>query len=133
MQQLHKLQKMMLSHSQQHQDNNMANTFKNAAAAATGTSEASVYTVPSATTTTVIGLTCANVTSTSPVKVSIRVFDTSASAHFFIVKNAEVFEGGSLVAVGGDQKLVLETGDIIKVESDTASSIDTIVSVMEQS
>ena len=61
------------------------------------------------------------------------MYDTSASAHFFIVKNAEVFEGGSLVAVGGDQKLVLETGDIIKVESDTASSIDTIVSVMEQS
>jgi len=28
---------------------------------------------------------------------------------------------------------VLETGDIIKVQSDTASSIDTIVSVMEQS
>ena len=111
----------------------MANTFKNAAAAATGTSEASVYTVPSSTTTTVIGLTCANVTSTSPVKVSIRLFDTSASAHFFIVKNAEVFEGGALVAVGGDQKLVLETGDIIKVQSDTASSIDTIVSVMEQS
>ena len=61
------------------------------------------------------------------------MLDSSASAHFFIVKNAEVFEGGSLVAVGGDQKLVLETGDIIKVESDTASSIDTIVSVMEQS
>ena len=111
----------------------MANTFKNAAAAATGTTEVSVYTVPSSTTTTVIGLTCANVTSTSPVKVSIRVLDSSASAHFFVVKNAEVFEGGSLVAVGGDQKLVLETGDTIKVESDTASSIDTIVSVMEQS
>ena len=110
----------------------MATTFKNAAAAATGTYEVSVYTVPSATT-TVIGLTCANVTSTSPVKVSIRVYDSSGTAHFFIVKNAEVFEGGSLVAVGGDQKLVLETGDIIKVQSDTASSIDTIVSVMEQS
>ena len=111
----------------------MANTFKNAAAAATGASEVSVYTVPSSTTTTVIGLTCANVTSTSPVKVSIRVFDSSATAHFFVVKNAEIFEGGALVAVGGDQKLVLETGDIIKVESDTASSVDTIVSVMEQS
>jgi len=111
----------------------MANTFNNAAAAATGTSEVSVYTVPSSTTTTVIGLTCANVTSTSPIKVSIRVYDSSGTAHFFVVKNAEVFEGGALVAVGGDQKLVLETGDIIKVVSDTASSVDTIVSVMEQS
>ena len=111
----------------------MANTFKNAAAAATGTSEVSVYTVPSSTTTTVIGLTCANVTSTSPIKVSIRVYDASATAHFYVVKNAEIFEGGALVAVGGDQKLVIETGDIIKIISDTASSIDTIVSVMEQS
>ena len=110
----------------------MANTFKNAASAATGTSEVSVYTVPSATTTTVIGLTCANVTSTSPIKVSIRVYDSSGSAYFYIVKNAEIYEGGALVAVGGDQKLVLETGDLIRVVSDTASSVDTIVSVMEQ-
>ena len=110
----------------------MANTFKNSAVAATGTSEVTVYTTPSSTTTTVIGLTCANVTSTSPIKVSIRVYDSSGSAYFYIVKNAEIFEGGALVAVGGDQKLVLETGDLIRVVSDTASSVDTIVSVMEQ-
>jgi len=110
----------------------MANTFKNAAAAATGTSEVSVYTVGSNTTSTVIGLTCANVTSTSPIKVSIRFYDSSGSANYYIVKNAEIFAGGALVAVGGDQKLVLETGDIIKVVSDTSSSIDTIISVLEQ-
>jgi|TARA_R110002110_G_scaffold195633_1_gene405142 hypothetical protein len=110
----------------------MANTFKNAAAAATGTSEVSVYTVPSSTTTTVIGLTCANVTSTSPIKVSIRVYDNSATAYYYVVKNAEIYEGSSLVAVGGDQKLVLETSDIVRIVSDTASSVDTIISVMEQ-
>ena len=64
--------------------------------------------------------------------VSIRVYDSSATAYYYIVKNAEVYTGGSLVAVGGDQKLVLETGDLIRVVSDTASSVDTIVSVMEQ-
>ena len=110
----------------------MANTFKNSAVAATGTSEVTAYTTPSSTPTTVIGLTCANVTSTSPIKVSIRVYDSSGSAYFYIVKNAEIYEGGALVAVGGDQKLVLETGDLIRVVSDTASSVDTIVSVMEQ-
>ena len=110
----------------------MANTFKNSAVAATGTSEVTAYTTPSSTTTTVIGLTCANVTSTSPIKVSIRVYDDSGSAYFYVVKNAEIYEGGALVAVGGDQKLVLETGDLIRVVSDTASSVDTIVSVMEQ-
>ena len=110
----------------------MANTFKNSAVAATGASEVTVYTTPSSTTTTVIGLTCANITTTSPIKVSIRVYDSSATAYYYIVKDAEVYTGGSLVAVGGDQKLVLETGDLIRVVSDTASSVDTIVSVMEQ-
>ena len=103
----------------------MANTFKNAAAAATGTTEVTAYTTPSSTTTTVIGLTCANVTSTSPILVSIRVYDSSGTAYYYVVKYAEVY-------TGGDQKLVLETGDLIRVVSDTASSVDTIVSVMEQ-
>ena len=109
----------------------MANTFKNAASAATGTSEVSVYTVGSGTTSTVIGLTCANVTSTSPIKVSIRFYDSSASAHFYIVKNAEIFEGGALVAVGGDQKLVLNAGDILKVTASEASAIDVFASVLQ--
>ena len=109
----------------------MANSFKVKGAAATGTSEASVYTCPSSTTATIIGLTCANLTSTSPIRVSIRLYDTSASAHYYMVKEAEIFEGGSLVAVGGDQKVVLEAGDILKVTSDTASSVDTLISYME--
>ena len=57
---------------------------------------------------------------------------TSGSAHYYVIKAGEIFTGGTLVAVGGDQKLVLETGDIVKIKSDTASSIDTIISVMEQ-
>ena len=70
--------------------------------------------------------------STSPILVDIRVYDSSGTAHYYVVKAAEVYTGGTLVAVGGDQKLVLETGDIVKVTSDTASSVDTIISVMEQ-
>ena len=110
----------------------MANTFKNAQSIGIGTSETSVYTVPSSTTTTIVGLSCASTTTTSPIKVSIRVNDSSASTHAYVVKNAEIFEGGALVAVGGDQKLVLETGDILKVVSDTTNSVDVIVSYMEQ-
>ena len=43
----------------------MANTFKNAVSSAIGTSQTSVYTVPASTTTTVIGLTVANITASS--------------------------------------------------------------------
>ena len=110
----------------------MANTFKNAQSIGVGTSEVSAYTAPSSTTTTVVGFSCANTTTTSPIKVSIRLYDSSADTHAYVVKNAEIFEGGSLVAVGGDQKLVLETADILKVVSDTGNSIDVIVSYMEQ-
>ena len=110
----------------------MANVFKNAQSIGVGTNEVSVYTAPSSTTTTIVGLSCANTTTTSPIKVGIRVFDSSESTHAYVVKNAEIFEGGSLVAVGGDQKLVLETSDILKVVSDTGSSVDVIVSYMEQ-
>jgi len=109
----------------------MANTFKNAVSSAIGTSQTSVYTVPASTTSTVIGLTVAN-RHTSAITVDVVVTDTSASASVFIVKAATIPVGGALVPIGGDQKVVLETGDIIKVTSNAASSADAIVSVLEQ-
>jgi len=33
--------------------------------------------------------------------------------------------------IGGDQKVVLETNDSIKVKSDTASSVDAVMSILE--
>ena len=110
----------------------MANTFKNAVSSAIGTSQTSVYTVPASTTTTVIGLTVANITASS-ITVDVVVTDTSATTDVYLVKGATVPVGVALVPVGGDQKIVLETTDIIKVTSDTASSADVIVSVLEQS
>ena len=110
----------------------MANTFKNAVSAAVGTAQTSVYTVPSATTTTVIGLTVANITS-SEITVDVVVTDTSATTTVHLVKGAAVPVGGALVPVGGDQKVVLEATDIIKVTSSASSSADVIVSVLEQS
>ena len=110
----------------------MANTFKNAVSSAIGTSQTSVYTVPASTTTTVIGLTVANITA-SAITVDVVITDTSETTDVYLVKGAAVPVGGALVPVGGDQKIVLETTDIIKVTSDTASSADVIVSVLEQS
>ena len=109
----------------------MANTFKNAVSSAIGTGQTSVYTVPSATTTTVIGLTVANIHS-SAITVDVVVTDTSATTSVYLVKAATIPVGGALVPVGGDQKIVLEATDIIKVTSNTASSADVIVSVLEQ-
>ncbi len=109
----------------------MANTFKNAVSSAVGTSQTSVYTVPSATTTTVIGLTVSNIVA-SDISVDVVITDTSTTTSVYLVKGATVPVGGALVPVGGDQKIVLEATDVIKVTSNTASSADVIVSVLEQ-
>ena len=107
----------------------MANTFKSFGNAGAGTSAATVYTAPSATTSTVIGLTLANVAS-GGVSADVELVKSGGSS-FHVAKAAPVPLGGTFVVVGGEQKLVLEAGDRIDVTSDTASSIDTIISVLE--
>ena len=108
----------------------MPNTFKRKLSRNVGTSPATVgsYTVGSATQTTVIGLTCSNNTATA-IAVDVALND-GANDHF-MVKTATVPSGGSLVVVGGDQKVVMETGDSVKVTSSAASSCDVIMSLLE--
>lgn len=105
----------------------MANTFTSYLNKNVGTSAATVVTVGASTQTTVIGLSCSN-TSSSPVTVDVYV--TRSGTDVYIVKGATVPVGGSLVAVGGDQKLVLITSDALKVASSASSSIDVITSVL---
>ena len=108
----------------------MANAFKNKTQRQIGTSLTAIesYTVGGSTETTVIGLTIAN-TTTSVIEVDATLND--GSNDFYIVKNAPVPAGGALVAVGGDQKVVMMPGDSIKVKSDTATSADVIMSILE--
>ena len=109
----------------------MANTFKNKQSVNVGTSAVSLYTTPSSTTTTIICLTLANVTG-SAIEATVEVTDTSASTTAKIIKSAPIPVGSSLVAVGGDQKVVLETGDILKVTASASNGLDAVVSYMEQ-
>ena len=108
----------------------MANTFKNKLTTSIDTSPVAVYTTPSATTSTVIGVNVANVIA-SNISVSVIIVDTSASQTRYLVKDALIIPGSSAVLVGGDQKLVLETGDLLRVVSSAATSADVVVSVLE--
>ena len=108
----------------------MANTFtrktsQNIGATAT---QIGAYTVPSSTTTIVIGLTCTNTTGSA---ITANVFLGNATANTYIVANAPISSGASLIPVGGDQKIVMITGDKIYVQSSAATSIDAILSIME--
>jgi hypothetical protein len=108
----------------------MANNFKRKLSRSVGTSLTAVgsYTVPSSTETTVIGLVVANTTS-SQVLIDATVNDSSNDT--YLIKQAPVPSGGSIVIIGGDQKVVLEVGDSLKVKSDTASSVDVVMSILE--
>lgn len=108
----------------------MANTFKRKLSRSVGTTPTAVgsYTVASATQVTVIGLAVSN-TSSSQVLVDAMVNDGTNDT--YLVKQAPVPSGGALVIIGGDQKVVLEPNDSIKVTSDTASSIDAVMSILE--
>lgn len=100
--------------------------FKNYVNKNVGTSAVTVVTASSET--TVIGMSVANVT-VNPITVNVYV--TISSVDYFIVKDAVVPAGGALVPVGGSQKLVLESGDALKVVSSAATSADVIASVLE--
>jgi hypothetical protein len=106
----------------------MANTFKSFGLANVGTVKTTLYTVPASTTATIIGLSVSAV-GTSSVEVDVTL--TKGATEYHLIKKGPVTPGGALVVVGGDQKVVAETGNIIKVVSSIATSVDVIVSVLE--
>ena len=107
----------------------MANNFKLATDTAVGTSPATVYTCPASTETTIIGLTVANIV-TSQIEVSVQVTNNDGD-NVYIIKNAPIPVGSSLVVIGGEQKVVLNSDDTVVVTSNTASSADVALSFLE--
>jgi len=106
----------------------MANNFKSYANKNVGTSAATVYTCPASTQTTLIGLSMAN-TSTSPITTDAYV--TRSAVNYYLVKGATVPVGGSLVIVGGDQKVVLQPSDVLYILNSAATSGDCFASLLE--
>jgi hypothetical protein len=102
-------------------------TFQNYLAKNVGVSPSTVVTAGGTAQTSVIGLCCANTTNTA---VTVSIYLTQSSVNYYIVNNATVPVGGSLVAVGGDQKLVLKANDQINVVASTSSCIDVILSAL---
>lgn len=102
----------------------MANTFKNYVSASVGTSAVTVYTVPSNTTSVVIGLNVAN-RSASQITVDVQLGST------YIIKSVPIPVASSLSVLDG--KIIMETTETLVVTSSAASSADVILSVLEQS
>ena len=88
----------------------------------------SVYTVPSSTTTIVLGLTLANLTSNT-IEVTVT-YTNNDGDNVNITKLAQIPGKASLEIMSGN-KYVMETSDILKVKSSAANSLDTTLSIME--
>jgi hypothetical protein len=99
----------------------MANSFKSFQSTSV-TTETTAYTGPSSTETTIIGMSVAN-TSSGSITVDVKL-NTA-----YMVKAAPVPVGSALVVVGGDQKVVVEATDTIKVTC--TGTADVITSVLE--
>jgi len=105
----------------------MPNTFTSYMNKNVGTSPATVVTVGASTQTTIIGLDVSNTTA-SPITADVYV--TRSAVNYYLIKSAVVPDGGSLIVVGADQKVVLITSDALKVQTSAASSADVVTSVL---
>jgi hypothetical protein len=108
----------------------MANQFVKELTINVGTSDTTVYTAGATTRATIIGINIANTTA-GPITVSIKLYDSANTRTGYIVKDVVIARGTSLAAMGGDQKLVTEPNDLIRVVSSVATSADVIVSALE--
>ena len=99
----------------------MANTFISEQNVGV-TLETVVYTGKALTQATIIGLSVAN-TSAAAITASVKL---NAA---YLVKNAPVPVGGALIAIGGDQKVVVEAADTVSVIA--SGTVDVITSALE--
>ena len=106
----------------------MANTFRSNVSADIVTSGTTVYTCPSATQTTLIGLTISNKAAGT---VTANVYLRRSSTDYSIISNAPILTGSTLVPIGGEQKVVLEAADELKVTVSANSAVDVIASLLE--
>lgn len=111
----------------------MANIFKCKTFGGSSTpanNEVTIYSVPSSTTAVVVGLALAN-TSLDTIFVSTKVNNNDGDDVFY-AQNIPIPTGSTIEIMSGN-KIVLEENDSISVISSEDNSLDTILSIMEQS
>jgi hypothetical protein len=106
----------------------MANTFKSNLASDIVTSGNTVYTCPGATQTTLIGLTLSN---KSAGTITANVYVRRSSVDYSIISNAPILTGSTLVPIGGEQKVVLQAADELKITTSANGSLDIVASLLE--
>ena len=112
----------------------MANTFKidtksSVSNAGPGNSGSNVVTAGGSATLVLLRCLISNKTGTSA---NVDVFlVTNTGDDVFLIKNAPVPAGSSLEIIAGS-KIIMESGDILRINAGTASALDASISYLEQ-
>jgi len=104
----------------------MAQNFRRYTSNAVGTSPATLFTANSYD--TVIGISVSNVTGSA---IQVDVYINDGANDIYLIKDAPIPAGSSLQVLDGGAKFVVQSGDRIYVQSDTASSLDVWVSTVD--
>jgi hypothetical protein len=111
----------------------MANTFKlKTAASVSNSTLETVYTVPLATTTVIVGGILSNKSSasiTADVQIVTKATTGENGDDVYLIKDVVIGPGLSLEIIEG--KVVLEKEDILKVLSSASAALDVAFSIME--
>lgn len=104
----------------------MAQNFRRYTSNDVGTSAATLFTADSYD--TVVGISVANITGSA---VNCSVYINDGANDIYLIKDAPIPTGSALQVLDGGAKFVVQSGDALKVVSDTASSLDVWVSTVD--
>jgi len=105
----------------------MAQNFKNSITRNTGTSPVDILAAANSFD-AVVGIRLVNVASAS---ITVDVYIVRSATNYYLIKSAPIGVGQSLELIDGGSKVVLQSGDKITAVSNTATSLDTIVSFVD--
>lgn len=77
---------------------------------------------------TIVGIHLANVTANA---ITVSCYINDGTNDIYLVKDAPIAAGGALQIMDGGAKVVVQSGDRLWVQSDTASSCDVWVSAVD--
>ena len=76
----------------------------------------------------IVGIHIANIITSS---IAVDVYINDGTSNIYLVKGAPIPPGSSLQILDGGAKVVVQNGDQMHIKSDTASSADVWVSVVD--
>ena len=77
---------------------------------------------------TIVGINLADIVAQ---QILVSVYISNGGNNYYLIKDAPIPAGSSLQLLDGGAKFVVQSGDRLNIVSDTASSVDVVVSAVD--